>query len=165
MCWRNDLPEELTKIRKRLTISYSLFFVTSTIAFSLHFTYGFVSAIFTNRTYLGGNHKTYDLAACLLIIRYFSFGIIILYCIIEVWMLCFKHMYNLCTTIVFRAIIGMHDLTFAIITILDFKNGDEEFLRWLALSYLLSIIANFYLLFIITRFPRKRSCFSSNNFE
>ena len=139
-----------------------MFFVLSPLTFYLRW-------VFT-----GGQLFFEYTEANLLIMSYFSFPAIVLYYIVECWILFCRKTYDTCTTILFRSIIGIHDLTFIIFTMIDFVKVEDQ---WVFISvgsllltlmgslYLFRFVTNCSLLFIITRFPRKGPCFSSDNIE
>ena len=158
MCWLKDLPPELVKKRKLLTFLYCMFFVLSPLTFYLRW-------VFT------GGQLFFDYTeANLLIMSYFSFPAILLYYIVECWILFCRKTYNTCTTILFRSVIALYDLTFIIFTLVDFVMVDDFTIEYLLLTlmgllYLFRFVTNCSLLFIITRFPRKGLCSSSDNIE
>ena len=156
MCWLDSLPPELAAKRKLLIFLYSFFFVVSPMTFWLQIV-GFLYILSESVMY-EHSYEIYTTFYFCTITNFLCFPAILIYNIIEDFMLFGFKTYNTCSTIAFRSMIGIYDLFFIITTTIDFVYGDGPL--FMCLLYISTLITNLSLLLIIVRIPRKEPCFS-----
>ena len=151
MCIDGDLPQELASKLKPLVFLYSIFFVLSA-------PYGFFAYVLP----VLWEEKVQDV----------YFPVVFLYYITECCILFRYKRYNICTTIIFRSLIGVYDCISLIFGIIYLVKSFQPLPLYFwpifigpPLFHLFILITNCSLLFIYARFPQKGPWFSCDYFE